>query len=118
MKQKTIYTCQQCGYQSPKWLGKCPDCQQWNTLVEETPAPVRGGRPPLSAGAPLRLAEVAATAEAQWQVSKTVLDGVTLSSISVLDAQQRVEEIARMLGGVKITDTTRKHAAEMLGTAA
>jgi len=35
MKQKSIYSCQQCGYQSPKWLGKCPDCNQWDTLVEE-----------------------------------------------------------------------------------
>ena len=37
------------------------------------------------------------------------------SSVQLLDADQRVEEIARMLGGVKITETTRKHAAEMLG---
>lgn len=36
MKLKTIYTCQKCGYQSAKWLGKCPDCSGWNTLVEET----------------------------------------------------------------------------------
>ncbi|MBN2429446.1 MAG: DNA repair protein RadA [Deltaproteobacteria bacterium] len=34
-KPKTIFACQSCGYQSPKWLGKCPDCQQWNTLAEE-----------------------------------------------------------------------------------
>ena len=32
---KTIFTCQSCGYQSPKWMGKCPDCDQWDTLVEE-----------------------------------------------------------------------------------
>lgn len=31
----TIYVCQSCGSQSRKWLGQCPDCQQWNTLVEE-----------------------------------------------------------------------------------
>ncbi|MBE0502229.1 MAG: DNA repair protein RadA, partial [Desulfuromonadales bacterium] len=31
----SIYSCQQCGHQSPKWLGKCPDCNQWDTLVEE-----------------------------------------------------------------------------------
>jgi len=31
----TIYVCQNCGSQSRKWLGQCPDCQQWNTLVEE-----------------------------------------------------------------------------------
>lgn len=32
---KTIYCCQSCGYQAPKWLGKCPDCGQWQTFVEE-----------------------------------------------------------------------------------
>ena len=34
-KPKIIYCCQSCGYQSPKWLGRCPDCNQWNSLVEE-----------------------------------------------------------------------------------
>jgi DNA repair protein RecN (Recombination protein N) len=48
-------------------------------------------------------------------VSKGVENGVTLSRITRLDDKQRVEEIARMLGGVKITETTLKHAAEMLG---
>ena len=64
------------------------------------------------------LPQVAAAADRQWQVSKAVEHGVTLSHITLLDGKQRVEEIARMLGGVKITETTRKHAAEMLGMAA
>lgn len=34
-KEKTLYFCQQCGYESPKWQGKCPSCQEWNTFVEE-----------------------------------------------------------------------------------
>src|SRR5512137_18675 len=34
-KVKTVYVCQSCGSQSPRWMGKCPDCGQWNTLVEE-----------------------------------------------------------------------------------
>jgi DNA repair protein RadA/Sms len=34
-KVKTAYFCQSCGYESAKWLGKCPSCQQWNTFVEE-----------------------------------------------------------------------------------
>lgn len=34
MKQKTIYICNECGYRSPKWLGKCPGCNNWNTLLE------------------------------------------------------------------------------------
>lgn len=36
-KNKTIFACQACGFQSKKWLGKCPDCNGWNTLVEERP---------------------------------------------------------------------------------
>ncbi len=34
-KTKTVYVCQSCGSQSPRWMGKCPDCGQWNTMVEE-----------------------------------------------------------------------------------
>lgn len=34
-KAKTAYFCQECGYESAKWLGKCPSCQQWNSFVEE-----------------------------------------------------------------------------------
>ena len=61
------------------------------------------------------LPQVAASADQQWQVVKTTESGKVLSRVTVLDRSQRVEEIARMLGGVKITETTRKHAAEMLG---
>ena len=35
-KEKSIFFCQECGYESAKWLGKCPGCGQWNTFVEET----------------------------------------------------------------------------------
>jgi DNA repair protein RadA/Sms len=34
-KAKTHFVCQSCGYQTPKWLGRCPGCQEWNTFVEE-----------------------------------------------------------------------------------
>jgi DNA repair protein RecN (Recombination protein N) len=61
------------------------------------------------------LPQVAASADQQWQVVKTTESGKVLSRVTVLDGSQRVEEIARMLGGVRITETTRKHAAEMLG---
>ncbi|TWJ33404.1 DNA repair protein RadA [Geobacter argillaceus] len=35
MKPRSLFTCQKCGYQSAKWLGKCPDCNAWNSMVEE-----------------------------------------------------------------------------------
>jgi DNA repair protein RadA/Sms len=41
MKTKTVFACQECGAQSPKWLGRCPECGAWNTLVEERQLPER-----------------------------------------------------------------------------
>jgi DNA repair protein RecN (Recombination protein N) len=63
------------------------------------------------------LPQVAACADWQWQIAKAERGGETLSEVTALDAGQRVEEIARMLGGLNITATTRRHAAEMLGHA-
>ena len=34
---KTVFVCQECGSQAPKWLGRCPDCAAWNSFVEERP---------------------------------------------------------------------------------
>jgi len=63
-RQKTIYSCQHCGFQSPKWLGRCPDCQQWNTLVEEQPLAVSGHSRALpEPGKPLKLTEVNSSEE-------------------------------------------------------
>lgn len=64
------------------------------------------------------LPQVAAAADNQWRVAKRAVQGETLSSVDPLEGEARVDEIARMLGGMKITDTTRRHAAEMLGATA
>ena len=66
MKQKTFYTCQQCGLQSPKWLGRCPDCQSWGALVEETVSVLKGGGKgvrPGSGSQPQLLREVSVAGE-------------------------------------------------------
>jgi len=42
-KSKTAFICQACGYESPKWLGKCPDCGQWDSFAEEAEAAPAGG---------------------------------------------------------------------------
>jgi len=60
------------------------------------------------------LPQVAACASHHFQVSKTTRDQRTLSAIQPLDEAARVEEIARMLGGLKLTAATRDHAREML----
>ena len=60
------------------------------------------------------LPQVAACADRQWRVRKDGSGGKPASTVNPLDADGRVEEIARMLGGMKITETTRRHATEML----
>src|SRR5262245_2968796 len=43
-RASTVFICEQCGAQSPKWLGRCPECGSWNSFVEER-APDSGGAP-------------------------------------------------------------------------
>lgn len=64
------------------------------------------------------LPQVAACADWQWNIAKSNRGNEVVSAVTPLEAEGRIEEIARMLGGVNITDTTRRHAAEMLGVSA
>lgn len=64
---KSVFSCQQCGAQSPKWLGRCPECSAWNSFVEETverpdkkAAERKGAASPLGGGQARRYADVEA----------------------------------------------------------
>ncbi|WP_027713791.1 DNA repair protein RadA [Desulfuromonas sp. TF] len=138
MKQKTIYTCQQCGYQSPKWLGKCPDCQKWNTLAEEAIVLTRGkGRSPVPAGKPQRLHEVAGTEEDRIRCGIAEFDrvlggGVVPGSFALIGGDpgigkstlllQSIARLAESAPALYVTaeESTRqvKLRAERLGVAA
>lgn len=60
-KNSTVFICQHCSYQAPKWLGRCPECQEWNSFLEETAAPtLKGGVNKSREGeSPKRLHEIA-----------------------------------------------------------
>jgi DNA repair protein RadA/Sms len=83
-KSKTIFRCSSCGYEASKWLGRCPDCSSWASLVEEavhaepaTPQQkARAFRLPESAAAALPLSEVPAEAAARSPVGISELDRV------------------------------------------
>lgn len=58
-KKKTVYFCQNCGYESGKWMGQCPGCKQWNTFVEETvTAGTAKEKCAVQSAEPVRLSEV------------------------------------------------------------
>ena len=83
-KTKTVYTCQNCGATSPKWVGKCPSCHEWNTYVEEVvaknPAPAdwQAARGPSkkTAARPVNIAEITYSDEARTSTSDAELDRV------------------------------------------
>ena len=57
--RRTVFVCQQCGKESLKWLGRCPDCQEWNSLVEVTAVATSGiSRPASQMSPPQQLSEV------------------------------------------------------------
>lgn len=89
-KLKTVYVCTQCGDTSPRWMGKCPSCGAWNTMVEDVVAPE----------------PKAATSRAAAAGRPTGISSIrpqTLASISTTEAESRIvtgiSELDRVLGG-------------------
>jgi len=63
------------------------------------------------------LPQVAVYADCHYIVAKDIVDGRTLTSLKLLAVAERIDEIARMLGGIAITGKSREHAAEMIEAA-
>jgi len=81
VKVKTIFSCQNCGYQTPKWSGRCPECTQWNTIAEE-------------------IFTVQSSAKPKAKVSKEDLK--PLSQVGIDDdirIKTNIKELDRILGG-------------------
>ncbi len=74
-KTKSAYFCQSCGYESPKWLGRCPACNQWNTFVEELIQKSSQGVPDwkVSSGGSSRVARPAPIAEIVYKEENRLL---------------------------------------------
>lgn len=77
-KARLQFVCQNCAHASPKWLGKCPSCGEWNTFVEEVEAPVRstGVRPPGPPTAPTPITDVPESQEPRISTGRGELDRV------------------------------------------
>lgn len=84
MKTKTLFSCQNCGYQSPKWLGRCPDCNSWNSFVEEdyaAPSAKEKQRSALYKDGPVLLKDVEVKDEGRLKTGILELDRVLGSGI-------------------------------------
>lgn len=80
-KIKSVFFCQQCGYESAKWMGQCPGCKEWNTFTEE-PVKVSSGQKGISAGGvnsnvmPVSLAQISGSEEERTSTEISELDRV------------------------------------------
>ena len=87
--QKTIFSCQSCGYQAPKWMGKCPDCGTWDSFVEERPvAAFKSGGSMTSPGG---------------QTGPVPIDSIELDTEHRLHTE--IREFDRVLGGGLVPGT-------------
>ena len=57
-KEKTVFICQDCGHESVKWMGRCPGCNQWNSMVEEVPSSEKRERLPSTGMGPEKITAV------------------------------------------------------------
>ena len=64
-KQKITFVCQECGYSSPKWLGKCPNCDAWNSFIEERSVAYSHSERGIHSK-PVRLSEIEGTEQKRW----------------------------------------------------
>ena len=100
-KVKTLYICQQCGQQSVKWLGRCPGCGSWNTMVEELVEPASAGRP-LETVVPTALADVSIEDTARMRTGLGEFDrvlggGIVAGSVTLVGGEPGIGKSTLLL---------------------
>jgi DNA repair protein RadA/Sms len=104
-KPRTIYRCHECGSGQPKWSGRCPSCEAWNSLVEEIERPAPTGRDALlggGAGTPLPIADVdmeawAPASTAVGELDRVLQGGLVPGSVTLLGGEPGIGKSTLLL---------------------
>lgn len=109
-KTKTVFFCNECGHESPKWVGKCPGCGQWNTMVEETVTAEKGygkSRRGLldSDSAPVAISEIEALEEPRIHLPSEELNrvlggGLVAGSLTLLGGEPGIGKSTLLLQNI------------------
>lgn len=131
IKSKTVYSCQQCGYQSPKWLGRCMECGAWNSFAEETFTPASKNREngffELKSDEALPLSKITSDSKPRWESGVKEFDrvlggGVVPGSLVLLGGDPGIGKSTLVLQilnrlyqkGVNILYATGEESAEQI----
>lgn len=108
-KTKTSYVCTQCGAVQPKWMGKCPDCGSWNTLIEQVEEPVSrfsslsgGGRASTSVARASSLEEIDSREEQRYltgmgELNRVLGGGIVPGSVILLSGDPGIGKSTLLL---------------------
>lgn len=107
MKTKTVFFCSNCGNESPKWLGKCPGCGEWNTFIEEKIATSKGGKAKAKAdlSSPVKLSEIKQCEETRIKMPSSEFNrvlggGLVMGSLTLLGGEPGVGKSTLLLQNI------------------
>jgi len=109
-KSRVVFVCGQCGRQSPKWLGKCPGCQQWNTFIEQAVAAKASGRAVSLKEKPQELSQVKTDASERIAVAIGEFDrvlggGLVVGSLVLIGGEPGIGKSTLLLqASARLTD--------------
>lgn len=102
-KEKTVFICQNCGFRSPKWVGRCPSCGEWNTFLEEVEEKeVRAVEPSFPLQEPILYHEIKETQKPRLQLSveelnKVLGGGLVLGSLVLIGGEPGIGKSTLLL---------------------
>lgn len=108
-KTKTVYFCSNCGNESPKWLGKCPACGEWNTFVEEKVTTGKGAAPKgglvASTSKPIKLSDIEPSEEPRIHMPSEELNrvlggGLVAGSLTLLGGEPGIGKSTLLLQNI------------------
>lgn len=107
-KTKSVWLCSSCGYESAKWLGKCPGCGEWNTMVEERVSGAKRGRGRgelVRSSAPVRLSEIEVSAEPRVHMPSEELNrvlggGLVAGSLTLIGGEPGIGKSTLLLQNI------------------
>jgi DNA repair protein RadA/Sms len=111
-KSRVTFICQQCGRENLKWLGRCPECQAWNTLVETTVTPVKENKVSIRGGPARKLANIELkntdrTPLPLGELNRVMGGGLVAGSISLIGGEPGIGkstlllQVAEMIAGLR-----------------
>lgn len=107
LKSKTVYVCSNCGYDSPKWLGKCPSCGEWNTFVEERIAASPKGKKMglVASSKPVRLSEIESLDEPRIplpskELNRVLGGGLVAGSLTLIGGEPGIGKSTLLLQNI------------------